>query len=178
MGKWQVLSTRACNVLKMFSLVSRPPRPQCDVVVTYDIACQWGKNFWHCLSTYPSIPPLNLTALNSFHVTVPKFHLIGHGASCQLNFNLAFMDNVGMTHGEGVETIWSHSTSLATWSMENGPGARHLILNDHWSGWNWSKLVSLCEYLLQMGIVRLTHLPAGQQLKNMLERAFKWARIQ
>ena len=28
-GKWQVLSTRACNVLKMFSLVSRPPCPQC-----------------------------------------------------------------------------------------------------------------------------------------------------
>ena len=28
-GKCQVLSTRACNVLKMFSLVSRPPRPQC-----------------------------------------------------------------------------------------------------------------------------------------------------
>ena len=28
-GKWWVHSTRACNVLKMFSLVSRPPRPQC-----------------------------------------------------------------------------------------------------------------------------------------------------
>ena len=28
-GKWQVLSTRACNVLKMFLSVSRPPCPQC-----------------------------------------------------------------------------------------------------------------------------------------------------
>ena len=27
-GKWWVHSTRACNVLKMFLLVSRPPRPQ------------------------------------------------------------------------------------------------------------------------------------------------------
>ena len=27
-GKWQVLPTRACNVLKMYLLVSRPPRPQ------------------------------------------------------------------------------------------------------------------------------------------------------
>ena len=26
-GKWWVPSTRACNVLKMFSLVSRPPHP-------------------------------------------------------------------------------------------------------------------------------------------------------
>ena len=31
-GKWQVLSTRACNVLKMFLLVSRPPCPQCYYV--------------------------------------------------------------------------------------------------------------------------------------------------
>ena len=37
-----------------------------DVVVTYDIACQWGKNFQYRLSAYPSIPPLDLTALNSF----------------------------------------------------------------------------------------------------------------
>ena len=29
-GKWWVPSTRAYNVLKMFSLVSRPPHPQCD----------------------------------------------------------------------------------------------------------------------------------------------------
>ena len=29
-GKWWVPSTRAYNVLKMFSLVSRPPCPQCD----------------------------------------------------------------------------------------------------------------------------------------------------
>ena len=29
MGKWWVPSTRAYNVLKMFSLVSRPPHPQC-----------------------------------------------------------------------------------------------------------------------------------------------------
>ena len=116
-----------------------------NVVVTYDIACQWGKNFQYHLSAYPSIPPLNLTALNSFRVAIPKFHLIGHGASCQSTFNLAFMDKVSMTHGKSVKTIWSHSTSLATWLRENGPGAQHLILDDHWSGWNWSKLVGLCE---------------------------------
>lgn len=116
-----------------------------DVVVTYDIACQWGKNFQHRLSTYPLIPPLDLSTLNSFRVGIPKFHLIGHGESCQCSFNLAFMDHVGMTHGESVETIWSHSTSLATWSRENGPGARHLTLDDHWNGWNWSKLTGLCK---------------------------------
>ena len=43
--------------------------------------------------------------------------------------------------------IWSHSTLLATWSRENGPAACHLILDDHWTGWNWSKLVGLHESL-------------------------------
>lgn len=118
-----------------------------DVVVTYDIACQWEKNLFTRLPAYSTIPPIGLDTLESFRVAVPKFHLISHGASCQATFNLAFMDSVGMTHGEGVETIWSHSTSLATWSRENGPAARHLILDDHWTGWNWSKLVGLRESL-------------------------------
>lgn len=114
-----------------------------DVVLTYDIGCQWGKNFSQRLSNYSSAPSFNIKSLNSFRVAVPKFHIIGHGASCQATFNLAYMDNVGMTHGEGVETIWSHSTSLAIWSRENAPSARHLILDDHWNGWNWRKYVGL-----------------------------------
>jgi hypothetical protein len=115
-----------------------------DVVVTYDIGCQWGKNASHRLKNCPSsMPSIDTKSLNSFRVAVPKFHIVGHGASCQANFNLAYMDGVGMTHGEGVETIWSHSTSLATWSRENGPAARHLILDDHWARWNWRKCVGL-----------------------------------
>lgn len=114
-----------------------------DVVVTYDIGCQWHKNLSRRLSNYVSAPSLKIKSLKSFRVAVPKFHIIGHGASCQATFNLAYMDGVGMTHGESVETIWSHSSSLATWSRENGPGACHLVLDDHWSGWNWRKYIGL-----------------------------------
>jgi hypothetical protein len=113
------------------------------VLVTYDIACQWGVNLEPRLLNHPTTASLDISHLKSWRTAVPKFHLIGHGPSCQANFNLAFMDGVGMTHGEGVETIWSHSTSLATWSQENGPQARHATLDDHWTGWNWRKLVGL-----------------------------------
>ena len=116
-----------------------------DVVITYDVGCQWGKKLSRRLPGYSSAPPLDIKSLKSFRVAVPKFHIVGHGASCQATFNLAYMDGVGMTHGEGVETIWSHSTSLATWSRENAPGARHLILDDHWTGWNWQKYIGLCK---------------------------------
>jgi hypothetical protein len=112
------------------------------LLVSYDIGCQWGTNLQKRLTSYT--PPLSfdLKELSRWRVAIPKFHLVGHGAKCQVPFNLALMDGVGLTHGEGVETIWSHSTTLATWSRENGPGARHLILDDHWSGWNWKKLVN------------------------------------
>jgi len=117
-----------------------------DIVVTYDIGCQWEKNVRRRLSQYKSAPSVDIGSLNSFRVAVPKFHIINHGASCQASSNLAYMDGVAMTHGEGVETIWSHSTALATWSRENGPAARHLILDDHWAGWNWRKYVGLRMY--------------------------------
>jgi hypothetical protein len=115
------------------------------VLVTYDIACQWGVNITTRLPGHPATASLNLKCLKSWRTAVPKFHLISHGPSCQAKSNLAFMDGVGMTHGEGVETIWSHSTSLATWSRENGPQARHMILDDHWNGWNWRKFSGLRE---------------------------------
>ena len=119
-----------------------------DVVVTYDIGCQWGKNLARRFSHYISLPSFDVKSLNSLCVGVPKFHIFGHGAECQATYNLSYMDGVGMTHGEGVETIWSHSSSLATWSRENGPGARRLILDDHWSGWNWRKCIGLHTCLL------------------------------
>ena len=54
-GKWQVLSTRACNVLQMFLLVSRPPCPQC-------LRQLLGRSSLQCLKTLlderyiPSLP--------------------------------------------------------------------------------------------------------------------------
>ena len=116
-----------------------------DVVITYDIGCQWGKNFSERLPKYSSAPPVNIKSLKTIRFAVPKFHIITHATSCQAAFNLTYMDGVGMTHGEGVETIWASSTSLAIWSRENGPGARHLILDDHWNGWNWRKYIGLCK---------------------------------
>lgn len=120
-----------------------------QLLVTYDIGCQWGINLRRRLTTYP--PPLNIDLDKLvFRVAVPKLHLVGHGASCQGPYNLVLMDGVGLTHGEGIETVWSHSTSLAIWSRENGPAARHQILDDHWGGWNWRKVINLRTSRLSM----------------------------
>ena len=47
-GKWWVHSTRACNVLKMFSLVSRPPRPQWDGLGVAAVVVAFGDFFGGC----------------------------------------------------------------------------------------------------------------------------------
>jgi len=113
------------------------------IVVSYDIACRWGKHLRERLSGYTATKDVDISSLSSLRFAIPKLHLFRHGKSYYLDYNLAFMRGVGMTHGENVETIWSHSTSLATWSRENGPQARHTLLDSHWSGWNWRKLVNL-----------------------------------
>jgi len=114
-----------------------------DIVVTYDIACQWGINLAQRLLTYRDGPSIRLDSLNSFRVAVPDLYVLGHAPLCQTSFSLAYMDGVGKTHGEGVETIWAHNSSIAVYTRENGPNARHLILDDHWNGWNWRKYIGL-----------------------------------
>ena len=104
---------------------------------------------------YPSTKSLKLGSL-VIRPVVNKFHILGHAPLCQANFNLSYMEGVGMTHGEGVETIWSHTTSLATSSREAGPAARHLLLDDHWAGWNWKKTVGLRKsFSVRLGMRRL-----------------------
>ena len=49
-----------------------------DVVVTYDIGCQWGKHALRRFEDSPSMPSVATGSLNSFRVAVPKFHIIGH----------------------------------------------------------------------------------------------------
>ena len=114
-----------------------------DVIITYDIGCQWRKHTLCHFEDSPSMPSVTTGSLNSFCIAVPKFHIIGHGPSCQASYNLAYIDSIGMTHREGIETIWSHS-------RENGPAARYLILDDHWARWNWQKLVSLHKFFSPM----------------------------
>ena len=74
-------------------------------------------------------------------VAIPGWHINGHGASCRDNFNLSYMEGVGRTVGEDVETTWAGTNPLAPSVREMGPAARHDTLNDHWNGWNFRKIV-------------------------------------
>lgn len=109
-----------------------------DIVISYDIACQWSKNFASRIPRYPPCLQFDLKDVN-LRVVVPKFHLPAHGPQCQTRFSLNFLPKVGRTYGEGVESEWAHINGMATSTHEMGPVLRHETLNDHWSAWNWKK---------------------------------------
>ena len=59
------------------------------------------------------------------------------------DYNLGYMKGTGQTCGEEIEASWSHTNPLAVSICKMGPGACHEILNDHWMGWNFRKVVGL-----------------------------------
>lgn len=110
------------------------------VTVSYDIACKWSIH--HLERFRENHSDLKLDDFE-FSYYIPKFHLPGHGASCQTNFSFNYGRGVGRTHGETVEQEWAHINLAALSTREMGPGARHLTLDDNWSGWNWKKILGM-----------------------------------
>ena len=113
------------------------------VVISYNIGCQWSKNFLLCMEKFPEEMKLNPNM--AIDVVVPSWHINGHGDKCRFTFCLSYMPGIGRTCGEEVETTWAETNSLGTSIREMGPGARHETLNDHWCGFNFRKIIGFCK---------------------------------
>lgn len=119
--------------------------PTRDLLISYDIGCQWSKNLAKRVPRYPEWLRLDMSSTR-LRAVVPKFHLPAHGAKCQTEYSLNFLPYVGRTYGEGVESEWAHINGTASSTQEMAPAVRHETLNDHWGSWNWQKLVAFCMY--------------------------------
>ena len=109
------------------------------VVITYNIICQWSKNFRKQMQNYPE--NMRIPETTQVDVAIPGWHIKGHGDACQDNFNLNYMEGAGRTVGEDIEITWAGTNQLAPSVREMGPAARHDTLNDQWNGWNVRKIV-------------------------------------
>ncbi|KAK0489874.1 hypothetical protein EDD18DRAFT_1358840 [Armillaria luteobubalina] len=118
-----------------------------EVVIAYNIGCQWGKNLWKQISVYgPDLTPPQ--EQKDIVILVPKFHLPAHIVECQEEFSFAFELFVGETDGEVTKWTWAISNPVASSTREMGPGSRQDTLDDHWSDHNWWKNVGLSKLLL------------------------------
>ncbi|KAF7308831.1 CxC2 domain-containing protein [Mycena kentingensis (nom. inval.)] len=115
-------------------------------VLSYDIACQWWKELKERLEKLPPLVRLRLI-LSLTRFVVPKMHILAHIVICRLLFDLRFVPGSGQTDGEGIERLWASIAGLAASSKLSGHGARADLLDDHWSFWNWCKLITLATLL-------------------------------
>jgi hypothetical protein len=116
-----------------------------SITISYDIACQWGKNFIE-RSNNPTLPDsLRLSSSISLQFIVPKFHLPAHIPKCHGPFSFNYTPGVGRTDGEGVERNWSVLNGIAPSVSMMGPGGRWDTLDDICNYVNWRKTISLCE---------------------------------
>ena len=111
-----------------------------NIVISYDIVCKWAIYFFRrILEHHPDLDIENF----QFSYLIPKFHLPGHGESCQTKYSFNYAKGVGRTHGETIEQGWSNINLAALSTREMGPGARRMALDDGWGGWNWKKILGM-----------------------------------
>jgi Kyakuja-Dileera-Zisupton transposase len=116
-----------------------------SITISYDIACQWGKNFT-VRTNNPTLPDsLRLPSSTSLQFIVPKFHLPAHIPKCHGPFSFNYASGVGRTDGEGIERNWSVLNGIAPSVSMMGPGGRWDTLDDVCNFMNWRKTISLCE---------------------------------
>ena len=116
------------------------------IFITYDIGCQWSKNFRSRMSDFPE--HMRIKPGTKVDIEIPSWHINRHGKRCRSDFCLGYTKGAGRTCGEEVEITWSHTNLLAPSVREMAPAARHETLNDHWNGWNFQKIVGFCKYFL------------------------------
>ncbi|TEB19287.1 hypothetical protein FA13DRAFT_1802430 [Coprinellus micaceus] len=108
-----------------------------DLVISYDIACQWHKKLMARLGRLPpSIQPKTLAGLT---VLIPKFHLPAHIEYCNRTYSFNLTKGVGRTDGEAPERGWARMNAAAKSTAEMGPGTRRDTLDDLFADENWKK---------------------------------------
>jgi hypothetical protein len=112
------------------------------IIISYDIACQWGRRFWDHLAQFPCEYHIDYSSV-SITFLVPKFHLPAHRPACHSSYSFNLTPCVGRTDGEAPERGWSNTNALGSSTKEMGPGSRRDTLDDHFGDMNWKKVCNL-----------------------------------
>ncbi|OBZ73392.1 hypothetical protein A0H81_06621 [Grifola frondosa] len=116
------------------------------ILFSYDIACQWFRNFFKRMQEFPD--DLRFEPKDAVRFAIPKKHFRVHGPN-HSQFSLNYLPKVGRTYGEGIESAWAHMNPVSLSTREMTPGGRHEVLNDHWGGWNWQKTIAFAPSLFR-----------------------------
>jgi hypothetical protein len=116
------------------------------IVISYDIACQWSRNFYRRMGEYAKHIRLPRSTILSFFV--PKFHIWVHKSECWSNFLFNYQQWVGRTDGEGIERVWAWLNKITYSVSMMLAGARWDTLDDFCNYNNFRKMKGLGMYAL------------------------------
>ncbi|KDQ15216.1 hypothetical protein BOTBODRAFT_73850, partial [Botryobasidium botryosum FD-172 SS1] len=113
---------------------------KCDAIphitVSYDIACQYEKNFAkRFAANFGHIPDIQ----SRVAFVIPKMHVYAHTEPCQHLYSLNFKEGSGRTDGEIPERNWSHLNKTSTSTREMSESHRHETIEDNQSDMNHRK---------------------------------------
>ncbi|CAK5264037.1 unnamed protein product [Mycena citricolor] len=121
-----------------------------QLVVSYDIVCQWSLNIWERLKRYkPCLQERARSGERFFLWLIPKFHLPAHIEACNVLYSFDLTPFVGRTDGEAPERGWSNTNPLAASTREMGPGSRRDHIDNHFNDWNHKKVLGMGQLLLK-----------------------------
>ncbi|KAI0743720.1 hypothetical protein C8Q80DRAFT_1122131 [Daedaleopsis nitida] len=100
----------------------------------------WSKKLTARVKSLPPSMQLDFSK-TTVRYGIPKKHIRVHGPDHN-KFSFNFLPKVGRTYGEGIESHWSHMNPVAASTCEISLQLRHEVMNDHWSSWNWQKIVA------------------------------------
>ncbi|KAJ3476363.1 hypothetical protein NLI96_g11205 [Meripilus lineatus] len=155
------------------------------IVASYDIACQFFKNFFSRITSLPEKIQFQ-GQVPTIIPKVPKAHIIGHGLKCQTKYSFTWSRGVGRTDGEGIERLWSKLNKAAPSTQEMTPSGRRETLDDFCGFSNWMKTLGLGDLLLRRIIEALKqakeHIEEFEALNETIaskypERVAQWEKM-
>ncbi|KAJ7889257.1 hypothetical protein B0H13DRAFT_1888092 [Mycena leptocephala] len=92
-----------------------------ELTISYDIACQWGKNLQERIRKLPADMQLDFEPI-LFQCGLLVWHASSHEAECTNANSLSFVPGVAKTDGEGIERLWAELNALAFHTKNMGIG--------------------------------------------------------
>ncbi|KAF9012294.1 hypothetical protein BDZ89DRAFT_1142896 [Hymenopellis radicata] len=118
-----------------------------SAAVTYDIACQYKKNWGTRIDELPA--ELREHDVPEILWALPVWHGNVHNVKCETSESLKYKVGVGKTDGEGIERIWAVFNPFSYMTREEHPGARHDDIEDKTNHHNFLKNTGLGDSLLR-----------------------------
>jgi hypothetical protein len=120
-----------------------------DLLLSYDIGCQWRKYLQDRMQRLPPHLQLDLEAF-MLQCGLPVWHASAHEKACTNEFSLSFQHGVGRTDGEGVERLWSILNPSSYHTKDMSLGSRADTIEDKIDSHNYQKNLGCGEWLNQV----------------------------